>query len=81
MAQYRKKPIVIEAFRYRLDVMPQWFYDVVGAGTVTVNATSCTIATLEGDMIAGSGDWIIKGVKGDLYPCKPDIFTMTYEAV
>lgn len=38
------------------------------------------ISTLEGQMIAEVGDWIIRGVKGELYPCKPDIFEMTYEA-
>lgn len=37
--------------------------------------------TLEGDMKANEGDWIIKGVKGELYPCKPDVFKMTYEKV
>ena len=40
-----------------------------------------TIPTLEGVMLAGEGDWIIKGVKGEFYPCKPDIFTATYEEV
>jgi hypothetical protein len=39
------------------------------------------IQTLEGDMHANPGDWIIKGVKGEFYPCKPDIFAATYEAV
>ena len=37
------------------------------------------IVTLEGDMLVGEGDWIIRGVKGEFYPCKPDIFAMTYE--
>lgn len=40
-----------------------------------------TISTLEGEMVAKHGDWIIKGVQGELYPCKPDIFEATYEAV
>lgn len=39
------------------------------------------IATLEGEMLANIGDWIIKGVKGEIYPCKPDIFEATYEPV
>ncbi len=43
--------------------------------------TGITIQTLEGKMNAGYGDWIIKGVKGEFYPCKPDIFDATYEAV
>jgi hypothetical protein len=39
------------------------------------------IQTLEGEMFAREGDWIIKGIKGELYPCKPDIFAATYEAI
>ena len=45
------------------------------------NKTGCIIKTLEGDMTGDYGDWIIQGVKGEVYPCKPDIFEMTYEAV
>lgn len=48
---------------------------------LTFNEHGCTIETLEGSMLANFGDYIIKGVKGELYPCKPDIFTMTYEPV
>ena len=48
--------------------------DESGAGWIEV-----TIPTMEGDMIANHGDWIIKGVKGEFYPCKPDIFSATYE--
>ena len=40
-----------------------------------------SVPTLEGDHIASPGDWIIRGVKGELYPCKPDIFAMTYDPV
>ena len=72
--KYRKKPVVIEA--------TQWFKD--GAHPAVVNATLSgmpvyLIDTLEGDMMVLPGDWIITGVKGEHYPCKPDIFEMTYE--
>jgi len=89
---YRKKPIVIEAVRYgrRFD-WPDWFADAVSANTVVVYGTGkfadpsdacfADINTLEGTMTANEGDWIIKGVKGELYPCKADIFEATYEQV
>lgn len=50
-------------------------------GAVFTDGNSLTIHTLEGCMIAMPGDWIIRGVNGELYPCKPDIFAKTYEAV
>lgn len=85
MAQYRKKPVVIDAFQWRpllptgerAEPIPDWIvmseYDL-GPGN------SLMIKTLEGTMRADPDDWIIKGVKGELYPCKPDIFAATYEA-
>jgi len=88
--KFRKKPVVIEAVQYarRFD-WPDWFHDAVTANTVLVYGTGkfagldeacfCDIKTLEGTMTAQEGDWIIRGVKGELYPCKPDIFEMTYE--
>lgn len=79
--KYRKKPIVIEAFQIGFDKEPNWF---VGSPFVeVVSADYCHkfyIKTLEGRMFAGFGDWIIKGVNGELYPCKADIFEKTYEA-
>lgn len=87
MSQWRKKPIVIEAFRLG-DEWPDWWADAVSADTVqTYNRDGrlyggpdvAKIKTLEGTMTAERGDWIIKGVKGEIYPCKPDIFEMTYE--
>lgn len=61
-------------------------YRCVGAAlicesTVPHSQVACIIETLEGDMRAEVGDWIIRGVKGEVYPCKPDIFAATYEAV
>jgi len=48
---------------------------------IGVTCEGIDIPTLEGDMLASKGDWIIKGVKGEFYPCKPDIFELTYEKV
>lgn len=86
MGKYRKKPVVIEAFEFKghsnLDPgVPEWFVDAVLNGTVIASPTHLTIKTLEGDHRADVGDFIIRGVKGEVYPCKPDIFAMTYEAV
>lgn len=83
--RYRKKPVVIEAMqvpRVRDTGQPEWealcdwlepCEDWASSGE------SILIGTLEGSMRAGPGDWIIKGVKGEFYPCKPDIFEATYE--
>lgn len=75
---YRKKPVVIEAWRFQphlLSSMPAWIENDWLADE------SIYIPTLEGVMRADVGDWIIKGVKGEVYPCKPDVFAATYEAV
>lgn len=80
MPKFRKKPVEIEAIKWTGDNFGEliqfaktdiWFDDL---GTLW-------IGTLEGDMIAKKGDYIIKGVKGEFYPCKPDIFAETYEVV
>jgi len=55
--------------------------DVAHYDETAATAAYITIGTLEGNMIAKPGDWIIKGVKGEFYPCKPDIFEATYEKV
>lgn len=79
MAKYRKKPIVIEA--------EQWFpgKEIAGVENNWNNdprmSGSYTIRTLEGHLNVSPGDWIITGVKGEKYPCKPDIFEATYEKV
>lgn len=87
--KFRKKPVVIEAYQFNnycgsAGDRPRWIIDAVAAGKVEYQQGEfpyLTIVTLEGDMRAELGDWIIQGVKGELYPCKPDIFAMTYEAV
>jgi hypothetical protein len=89
MSKFRKKPVVIEAFQIGRDNLPDWFMDRVSDLTVILHGgpqgllhqTWCEIKTLEGVMRADPGDWIIRGVKGELYPCKPDIFDATYEPV
>jgi hypothetical protein len=72
MAKFRKKPVVIEA--------TQWFPGTLMDGVVERDGVG-VIKTLEGDMVASPGDWIITGVKGEKYPCKPDIFEATYEPI
>ena len=81
--KYRKKPVVVDAFHYkgyedfnllRLFVGEAMPLHDMGDGKIG-------ITTLEGVMEASPGDWIIKGVKGEFYPCKPDIFAATYERV
>lgn len=92
MAKFRKKPVVIEAFCLGKDPMPDWFCDARSLGSVRTysknpdindpfesNLSHAEIDTLEGTHRADFGDYIIKGVKDELYPCKPDIFAMTYE--
>lgn len=87
MAKFRKKPIVIEAIQWTGDNL-QEVIDFIGVTDWTceeaqevVAARGLPIYTLEGRMLALTGDYIIRGVKGELYPCKPDIFKQTYEEV
>jgi len=88
MPKFRKKPVVIEAWENDGNpasqmVKPKWLSDAIVSGVVwLVNAPPAIymIKTLEGEMVCSPGDWIIQGVKGELYPCKPDIFKATYEA-
>lgn len=84
MAQFRKKPVVIEAYCFdqkRENYRPDWFQDRVSANEIITYPDHAIIKTLEGDMRAELGDWIIKGVKGEVYPCKPEIFSATYDPV
>jgi len=71
--KYIKRPIVVEA--------EQWFLGKEIEGVIRVTDEYNYIETLEGKMIVSSGDWIITGIKGEKYPCKPDIFEATYELV
>lgn len=81
--KYRKKPVVIEAVQWHGYMSNE---DEVRAlcGNALADPYDTkpllVIRTLEGDMAASQGDYIIKGVKGECYPCKPDIFAQTYEA-
>lgn len=92
MSQYRKKPVVIDAIQYsRRFGWPDWFHDAVSSNQVVVHGTGkfaspsdpcfCEINTLEGVLRGEEGDWIIRGIAGEIYPCKPDIFEQTYEAI
>jgi hypothetical protein len=85
MAQYRKKPVVIEAVQLENLEIPNLMaiQQFVGLGKdiFKVESDGLIIKTLEGDMKASIGDFIIKGVQGEFYPCKPDIFEKTYEKV
>lgn len=82
MAEYRKKPVVIEAHNVSDSDWPDWIVEAVRSGGVSVEGGGVMlIKTLEGEMRAEPTDWIIKGVKGELYPCKPDIFEATYDAL
>lgn len=97
MAKFRKKPVIIEALQLRWDNWPEmcehagvgYLADGKPEGTMGhsnslglfIPTFGLFIPTLEGLMIAREGDWIIKGVNGEIYPCKPDIFEKTYELV
>jgi hypothetical protein len=89
MPKFTKKPVQIEAVQFTADAdaneaadglfrwldaeCPDYWYDD--------DTQQIVIPTLEGDMRASVGDWIIRGVQGEFYPCKPDIFEATYDAV
>jgi len=98
MPQYRKKPIVVEAFLLGVDEEPDWFNEAIQNGIVTKNSVftenyknmpcyvikdmPCyVIKTFEGNMIADLGNYIIKGISGEIYPCKKDIFEQSYDLV
>lgn len=80
--KYRRKPIVIEAYCPWRGDSPDWFKHALCRGAIRECVSGgFDIFTLEGVMHASPGDYIIQGVKGELYPCKPDIFEQTYEPV
>lgn len=79
--KFRKKPVVIEAFKWLHDEVPEWWTSASADIKIEVHTGSAFINTLEGIHEARPGDFIIKGIKGELYPCKPDIFELTYEPV
>lgn len=92
--KYRKKPIEIEAFQFDGDIMntkgewyvPLWAINAYRDGVffyqdTETNPQELFIKTLEGDMHVSVNDYVIQGVDGELYPCKPEIFEKTYEKV
>ena len=89
MEKYRKTPVVIDAVQLTMtnhqaisSIIAAAGYNVRHATKPPMRAiTGIVIETLEGDMTADFGDWIIKGVQGEFYPCKPEIFEKTYEKV
>ena len=87
MAKYRKKPVVIDAVKFTRNNWDEIKEFTNGtAHTLTIERridgiATCIIPTLEGQHIATEGDYIIKGVQGEFYPCTPDIFEKTYEEV
>jgi len=97
MPQFRKKPVVIDAIQWTgAEQQIKEIFEMLGSNDLphapddphikpglgfTPADGNLSIPTLEGTMHARPGDWIIRGVKGELYPCKPDIFAATYEPV
>lgn len=87
MPKFRKKPVVIEARLfdqvtiYDQELLADWCHGKLCGIKLAADERVIKINTLEGEIEASYGDWIIKGVKGEFYPCKPDIFELTYEEV
>jgi len=81
MPKFRKKSIVIEAFRWLVDEVPSWWEEKSQSFKIDTETGEVFIPALEGTVTAFPNDWIIKGVKGEFYTCKPHIFVATYEAV
>ena len=94
--KYRKKPVVIEAFqmtkerRWDNNDWPGWLgkaWNTDGVGSLFIasgdnpDGSILSVWTMEGPLKVAWGDWIIQGVQGEIYPCKPDIFEQTYEKV
>ena len=84
MPKFRKKPVEIEAWQLPMLDDATRVFD--GDSNIIFKrergvVVEAIISTLEGTMTASEGDWIIRGVKGELYPCKPDIFAATYDSV
>ena len=88
--KYRKKPVVIEAVKFSMydeeadqllfDTVPHWIECAIGEEILYLDDEhNLKVYTLEGEHLVSKGDYVIQGIKGELYPCKPDIFEMTYE--
>jgi len=88
MAKYRKKPVTVDAWRYGFEtgVLPDWVDDALKHSAVVRTDSieaypPLKILTPEGIMTCKMGDWLMKGVEGEIYPCKDSIFKATYEKV
>lgn len=94
MKQFRKKPVVIEAFQLTYEVakgespVPEWAVEASKKGILKISVTDkihgsqfAEVETLEGKMIANANDWIIQGINKEIYPCKPEIFEKIYDVV
>lgn len=86
MPEYRKRPVVIEAMQWdgslaSAQAVVEWGqHQLLGCTELPGGLVRLQVTTLEGVLLASPGDWIIRGVQGEFYPCKPDIFAATYEA-
>jgi hypothetical protein len=87
MPFFRKKPVVVEARQFTIhdaeypDAIQDWCYGKVRGTRLPAEERYLQVFTLEGEMECNVGDWIIKGVKGEFYPCRADIFALTYESI
>jgi hypothetical protein len=79
--KYRKKPVVISAMQWKGDFFEVISFPAIDGLCIELEDDKLKIHTLEGNMTANIGDWIIIGVNGEIYPCKDDIFKKTYEEV
>lgn len=81
-AQFRKRPVVIEAWQFDGSMLSGASIEDWSSGRcIYTDKDGLVIYTLEGRLHASAGDWIICGVQGEFYPCKPDVFALTYEPV
>lgn len=79
MRRFRKKPVVIEAVQWTGDNLPECTTFLGDSYGGPWSQEALIVLTLEGQHIASQNDWLIRGVKGEHYPCKPDIFAATYD--
>ena len=88
--KFRKKPVVIEAVQIAKvmdgSIVPEWFTEAIDSGVIDLyglpgGKAALKVFALEGDMVATEGDWIIRGIQGEIYPLKSHIFSASYERV
>lgn len=90
MPRFRKKPVEIDAERISVLIhdakdnwgaLPAWFRDAYERGSFVIQPDGISTHTLEGQMFGGREDWLLRGIKGEFYPCKREIFSATYELI